>query len=150
MEREQTSRAEFAFFYPLRVRWSEVDPQGIVFNPNYFVYADIAMTEYLRAIGYPYPAGLTEMGSDLFAVRAEADFLGSATYDDQLELAARVDSVGRTSFRLLVAIFRGTQLLTRVRNTYVHASLAEKKPAPLPTPLLASIAAYEHTPPTRK
>jgi acyl-CoA thioester hydrolase len=47
---EQCAREDFAFFYPLRVRWSEVDPQNIVFNPNYLVYADIAMTEYMPAI----------------------------------------------------------------------------------------------------
>ena len=43
------SRQDFTFFHPLRVRWSEVDPQGIVFNPNYLAYADIALTEYMRA-----------------------------------------------------------------------------------------------------
>ena len=41
-------RPRFGFFHPLRVRWSELDPQGIVFNPNYLVYFDIAVTEYMR------------------------------------------------------------------------------------------------------
>ncbi|RFQ09837.1 acyl-CoA thioesterase, partial [Pseudomonas sp. ATCC 13867] len=27
------------------MRWSEVDPQGIVFNGNYLTYADVATTE---------------------------------------------------------------------------------------------------------
>ena len=81
MERELSKREQFAFTHPLRVRWSEVDRQGIVFNPHYFAYADIAMTEYMRAIGYPSPEGLPAAGSDLFAIRAEADYLGSAVYD---------------------------------------------------------------------
>ena len=59
------SRGEFTFFHPLRVRWSEVDPQGIVFNPNYLAYADLALTEYMRRIGFPYPDGLLRLGSDL-------------------------------------------------------------------------------------
>jgi acyl-CoA thioester hydrolase len=149
MEPEST-KEHFAFFYALRVRWSEVDPQGIVFNPNYFVYADVAMTEYMRAIGYPYPDGLKQLGSDLFAIRAEADFLGSAVYDDELQLGARVEYIGRTSFRLLVAVLRGELLLAQIRNTYVHAALADKRPAPLPEILIARIEGFERTRPTRK
>lgn len=150
MAAEQCTRDEFSFFFPLRVRWSEVDPQGIVFNPNYLVYADIAMTEYMRAIGFPYPDGLKQLGSDLFAIRAEVDFLGSAAYDDEVELAARVEYVGRTSFRLLVALFRGELMLTLVRNTYVHATLTDKRPAPLPDVFVARIEGFERTRPQRK
>ena len=32
-----SSRSDFTYCHTVRVRWSEVDPQGIVFNPNYFV-----------------------------------------------------------------------------------------------------------------
>ena len=37
-----------AFRHPLRVRFHECDPQGIVFNANFLAYADIAMTELYR------------------------------------------------------------------------------------------------------
>ena len=29
------NRDSFTFFHPLRVRWAEVDPQGIVLNGHY-------------------------------------------------------------------------------------------------------------------
>ncbi|MFZ5617174.1 MAG: acyl-CoA thioesterase [Pseudomonadota bacterium] len=48
-----TFRTDFSFFHPLRVRWSECDGQGIVFNVNYFLYYDIAIWEWTRALGYP-------------------------------------------------------------------------------------------------
>ena len=32
----------FKFSHQLRVRWSEVDAQGVVFNPHYLTFADIA------------------------------------------------------------------------------------------------------------
>ena len=44
----------FSFIYSLRVRYSEVDPQGIVFNAHYLTYFDCAITEYYRKIGYNY------------------------------------------------------------------------------------------------
>ena len=38
------------------MRWAETDLQGIVFNGHYLTYFDVAITEYWRAIGKPYPA----------------------------------------------------------------------------------------------
>lgn len=38
-------RQNYTFFHSLRVRWAEVDPQGIVFNGNYLTYLDVATTE---------------------------------------------------------------------------------------------------------
>lgn len=139
-------REDFAFSHPLRVRWSEVDPQSIVFNPNYMVYADIAMGEYLRALGHTF----TSEAITLFAVHAEVDFFGSARYDDELEIGARVAYLGRSSFRMLYGIFRGTQLLTEVRIAYVHAGLIDRKSHPLPAELVATILAHERVPPERK
>ena len=55
----------FKFSHQLRVRWSEVDAQGVVFNPHYLTFADIAVTEYYRAIGMPYPAAFDVTVADL-------------------------------------------------------------------------------------
>ncbi len=61
------ARQEFRFVYRLRVRWAEVDRQGIVFNGHYLTYFDVGITEYYRALGFPYPDGLAEHGTDLYA-----------------------------------------------------------------------------------
>ncbi len=147
---DRAAREDFTFFFPLRVRWSEVDPQGIVFNPNYLAYADIALTEYMRAIGFPYPDGLLRLGSDLFAVRSEINFRASARYDDELDLAARVLRIGRTSLALIVGIFRGDEMLCDVVMTYVNASRDTQKPAPLPEAFIETVLGFERHPPERK
>ena len=46
------SREQFNFHYSFRIRYSEVDAQGIVFNAHYLTFFDTAMTEYLRHINY--------------------------------------------------------------------------------------------------
>ena len=69
-----TSRHRFAFFHPTRVRWAECDVQGVVFYPQYFVYFDVAMTEYMRELGFTGPV-MTEF----LTVHAEADYRGSTT-----------------------------------------------------------------------
>jgi acyl-CoA thioester hydrolase len=144
------TRDEFTFFYPLRVRWAEVDSQGIVFNAHYLAYADIAFNEYLRAIGLPYPAGLADFGSDVFAARSELNFRGSAVYDDDLDLAARISRIGRTSMALTVGIFRGHELLCDIQMTYVNGARDTKKPMPVPDALIEAVMRFETTPPERK
>ena len=51
-------RSDFRCFHRLRVRWSEVDIQKIVFNAHYLTYADCAMIEYWRALSLLYVSGL--------------------------------------------------------------------------------------------
>jgi acyl-CoA thioester hydrolase len=111
--------ADFAFFEPLRVRWADVDMQGVVFNPNYLVYADVAMTEYMRAIGLPGHEGLASLGIDMFAAGARVDFRASAHFDDVVRIGARIERFGRTSFQPRVAVFREDELLADVGLTYV-------------------------------
>lgn len=43
------SREKFPCTHTLRVRWSEVDMQKIVFNGHYLDYIDVAVAEYWRA-----------------------------------------------------------------------------------------------------
>src|ERR1039457_2711426 len=54
------AREHFTFCHTLRVRWAEVDKQGIVYNVNYFLYFDVGITEYWRAIGINYPDGIVK------------------------------------------------------------------------------------------
>src|SRR5262249_56020841 len=90
-------RADFTLVHPLRVRWAEVDRQDVVFNGHYFFYFDVAVTEYWRAIGLDYPKSLVEHGTDLFAVKATAEFHGSATYDDVLDIGCRTSRLRPTA-----------------------------------------------------
>ena len=143
-------RDAFVFFHSLRVRWGEVDAQGIVFNPNYFLYFDVGMTEYMRAIGFSYPERLKVAGTDFFAVNANANYSASALYDDMLDIAVRVARLGRTSVAFAMAIFRGDTLLVEGALTYVNAGIETKRPMPLPDEFVERVVAYERTPPERK
>jgi acyl-CoA thioester hydrolase len=144
--RAPAPRAAFTFTFPLRVRWSEVDRQQIVFNPNYFVYADVAFSEYFRALGIPYPQGLEAIGSDLYAVSVEGAFHASARYDDLLEIGYRTAVVGRTSLRFEVHVYLEDALLFDGVLVYVNADVTTRKPVPIPPELIARIAAFERTP----
>ena len=141
---------DFAFFEPMRVRWSDCDMQGIVFNPNYLVYADNAMTEYMRAVGFPYPEALLPFEADIFAAGSQIDFKGSARFDDMLRTGARVERIGRTSFRFRISVFRGDELLTDIRTTYVCATPAENRTTmPVPARFIEIVERFERLKPER-
>ena len=89
-------RQNYTFFHSLRVRWAEVDPQGIVFNGNYLTYLDVATTEYYRQLGMSYPADLLRGGGDLFAVKSTLEYRAPAHFDDWLDIGTRVARLGRS------------------------------------------------------
>jgi acyl-CoA thioester hydrolase len=138
---------EFTFRHPLRVRWAEVDKQGVVFNPQYFAYFDVAVTEYWRALGVRYPEDFSASGTDTYAVSARADFHGSAAYDDLLDLCCRVARIGRTSIHVLFGIYRGDACLTSGEVVYVNVQLDTRRPAPWSDGVRQKIVDFEKTPP---
>lgn len=141
----------FRLRHTLRVRWAEVDPQNIVFNGHYLTYFDIGVTEYWRAIGLPYPEGYVERyGSDLFLRKATIEYLGSARYDDELEVLCRTARLGRSSMTFLFGLWRGpSELLVTAELVYVNAEPREKKAAPLPEDLRRRVLAFEKTAPSQ-
>ncbi|MDP3814439.1 thioesterase family protein [Pseudomonas sp.] len=141
------NRAAFTFFHPLRVRWAEVDPQGIVFNGHYLTYADVAITEYFRALGIAYPADLQRDGGDFFAVKTLLEYLAPARFDDELSIGIRVARLGRSSLSFSMGIWRAEQALTSGEVVYAHADSHSRMSRPLPVWLLEQVRAYEHCAP---
>jgi acyl-CoA thioester hydrolase len=142
------AREQFTFCHRLRVRWAEVDMQSIVYNVNYFLYFDVAITEYWRAIGINYPDGIVKTyGTDLYTAKATAEYHGSAEYDDFLDIHGRTARLGRSSLQFLLEIWRGNEHLVSGELIYVNADTASKKSVPLPEFLRQKIVGYERVQP---
>lgn len=142
--------AEFRHRLEMRVRWAEVDMQGVVFNAHYLMYADVCVTEYWRAIGLNYPEDLTGHGSDTFVRKATVDYFAAARYDDELYVCGRSARIGNSSLRFLVEIFRRSetsQPLIGVELVYVNADPVKRKSLPWSARVRECIRAYEHVPP---
>jgi acyl-CoA thioester hydrolase len=140
-----TAIENFRFFHPLRVRWAEVDPQGIVFNGHYLTYADVAITEYFRALGIAYPADLSRDGTDFFAVKTLLEYLAPAHFDEELNIGIRCARLGRSSLTFEMGIWRADRLLTRGEVVYVHADGVNRTSQPLPQWLIDKVQAYQYS-----
>ena len=136
-------RSDFRFIERLRVRWSEVDMQKIVFNGHYLMYFDTAMAGYWRALAMPYEATMQQLQGDLYVRKATLEYLGSARYDDVCEVGMRCARVGNSSITFTAALFRGENLLVHGELIYVFADPATQTSQPVPQALRDLFAAYE-------
>ena len=82
------------FRHSVRVRYSECDLQGIVFNANYLTYVDDALTELWRAAVPGGYTGMVESGVDMVVGEANIRYLAPARVDDLLDLDVSVARLG--------------------------------------------------------
>lgn len=130
------------FRYRLRVRYGECDAQKVVFNARYADYADLAMTEFMRALGRDYGA-LLESGLDNQVVKLTLEWQAPARFDDVIESRIRTLKVGNTSFVLEQNIVRVADdtPLCRVEAVYVMMTTEPFEKTRVPDDLRASLEA---------
>jgi acyl-CoA thioester hydrolase len=129
------ARRDFAFHHRIRVRWSETDGQGIVFNARYLDYADVAITEYWRAARLREKAHGEPL--EFHVKKATVTWFAPIKPDELIEVMARTLATGRTSMTQLVEIHGATDdgsddLRATVDLVSVHVDLSEHRPLPLP------------------
>lgn len=137
------TRARFRFMERLRVRWSEVDAQQIVFNGHYLTYFDTAVGGYWRALALPYAQTMQTLGGDLFVRKSTVEYLEAAQYDQLLEVGVRTERVGTTSMTMACAVFRGDECLVHGELVYVFADASSREPQPVPQPLRELLLSFE-------
>jgi YbgC/YbaW family acyl-CoA thioester hydrolase len=136
-------RSDFRFFEHLRVRWAEIDAQQIVFNGHYLMYFDTAIAGYWRALAMPYHETMEALGGDMFVRKATLEYLGSAHYDDVLEIGLRCARIGNSSMAFQAAAFRQEQLLVSGELVYVFVDPKVKEARPVPPQLRALFESFE-------
>jgi acyl-CoA thioester hydrolase len=107
------------FEHSLRVRYMEVDAQGVVFNAWYLTYFDEAMAAFLGSRGLPYTA-LLDAGFDVQLVHCKMDWTAGLHWQDEVTVAVSTARLGRTSFALDFETRRaGGEVTCSARTVYV-------------------------------
>jgi acyl-CoA thioester hydrolase len=130
-----------SYTHRLRVRYSECDAQGVVFNGWYLFYYDVALTEFHREMLGPY-SELVDAGLELVVAEANVRFRGAVRFDDWLDVELRVANLGRTSFGMAATFTVGERLVAdaAVRHVLVGASSGAK--TELPGDMRAALEPY--------
>jgi YbgC/YbaW family acyl-CoA thioester hydrolase len=122
---------EFGLVHRLRVRWAEADIQGVVFNANYMLYLDVAITEYLREMAQGESSWLREIFDRMYVKKSTLEFFAPARFDELLDVGVRTERIGNSSMVVGFGIFRGEELLLSAQTIYVYA--IDGKPRPIPS-----------------
>jgi acyl-CoA thioester hydrolase len=119
------------FRYFLRVRYGECDAQKVVFNARYGDYVELALTEFMRALGFG--AELADGRLDYQLVKQTLEWRAPARFDEVIEARVETLRLGTTSFTLVVQFYRADTeaLLARAETVYVMVTPALQK-TPLP------------------
>jgi acyl-CoA thioester hydrolase len=120
-----------AFTHRLRVRYSECDRQGVVFNANYITYFDVALTELWRATIGPYDA-MVDAGTDMVVAEVRARYLAPARFDDLLDLSVVPTRLGTTAMNTRIEVRREQTLVVEgeMRHVFVEVASGRKQPIP--------------------
>ena len=86
------------FRYYLRVRYGECDAQKVVFNARYGEYVDLAVTEFLRALGLREV--MISGTYDYQVLKQTTEWKAPARFDQVLEASVYAKHLGNTSFSL--------------------------------------------------
>ena len=119
------------FKHTLRVRYSECDPQSVVFNANYVAYFDIVITELWREAIGPYQ-DMLESGVDMVVAEVNVRYRGSARFDDELEFETRLTRIGETGIATRMdGSVRGEPIVEgRIRHVFIDPETKTKRPIP--------------------
>ena len=124
-----------------KIRSSDCDPQGIVFNGNYARYWDDAVTDWLEEWGF---GGVEHggIGTDVVTARLEIDFKAAARLGDVLETEPVVERFGNTSMTVRITTQRSSDgaIVAAGRAIYVFVDPEDYRPKPVPQVIRESLA----------
>jgi acyl-CoA thioester hydrolase len=106
------------FEFPVRVRYHEVDAQGVVFNAWYLAWFDEALTEFLESRELSYTTML-DAGYDVQLVHTEIDWRSGVGWVDDVVVAVSTARLGTTSFDLDFEVRHEGKATCSARTTYV-------------------------------
>lgn len=120
------------FDYKTRVRYGETDRMGVSYYANYFVWFEVARSEYFRALGFLYTEFEKE-GYFLPAAEANCRYLAPSTYDDELTVRTSVSYMRQSSIRFEYQIFKNNGKKPIATGYTIHVFIDKsQKPTRIP------------------
>ena len=127
--------------HSLRVRYSECDAQGVVFNANYLAFFDVIITEFWREAVGDYNA-MIEDGADMVVGESRIRFLGPAMFDEELDFELRVARLGNTAVSTLIDARVGERPVVAGEMRHVFIDPATKAKRQIPDDIRTALEPY--------
>jgi acyl-CoA thioester hydrolase len=130
---------KYRFRHRLRVRYSEIDAQAVVYNSHYMVYYDIGITEYLRQFSFNQVEHAARTGHDFHLVSSRVDYRRPIRYDTEIDIAVASPRIGNSSITWSLALVGAsdTSLLSTGEIVWVYTDLTDEAAVRVPDDLRA-------------
>ena len=105
----------------IRVRYQETDNMGVVYYANYFIWFEVARTEYLRSAGISYRQ-LEEKGMYLMVAGASCQYKSPAKYDDVVRIQTWISKMKNSSLDFAHKLYIGDRLIATGESVHVFTN----------------------------
>ena len=95
----------------LKVRYSEVDRQNIVYNSHYLTYYDISLSEMLDSL-FDQEEYIKKTNNEFHTVAAQLNFKNPARLNDEVNIFTAIKKIGNSSITFTQEIYRDCLLYT--------------------------------------
>jgi len=139
--------AQVTFQVRRQVRFSDCDPAGMVFYPQYFVMLNALVEDWFTEglhVNYAHFLGVRRLGLPMASL--QCDFKFPSRMGEDIVLQLRLLKVGKRSLTLGVECC-GTEVVPSVRwrgqAVIVTTSLADDRSIPIPADVIEGIARWQ-------
>ena len=129
--------------FELKVRYSEIDSQSIVYNSHYLTYFDVAISELMDST-FNQEKYIQDTGNEFHTVNVNMSFQASAKLNDQLEIYSAIKIIGNSSitFQQEIYIKNSDKLLNLSEIVWVNTYQETHKSVAIPDDLKEKFKKY--------
>ena len=131
-------RVDYAYFLAIPTRWMDNDTYGHVNNVTYYSYFDTVVNEHLVRAG-----GLDILASPAIGMVVETccRYHRPLSFPDSIDAGLRVASIGNSSVRYEIALFRSGDDAPAATGHFVHVWVerATQRPVAVPVTIRAAL-----------
>ena len=119
---------DFPVHHAMRVRYSEIDAQGVVFNAHYLTYCDTAINEAFRGRDINWLEQVERSGCDVQLVKSLVEYKAPLHFDDEFVVGAGVSRLGTSSITWALGVFAANgELRATGEVVWVYADLKAER-----------------------
>ena len=133
-----------AFTHRIRVRYAEIDGQGVVFNAHWLTYFDDSCTRFMDSLGFGAEFWTVEF--DVMLVRAVVEWSGPARFDEWVEIEVAPVRLGTKSFDLRYRASVAGRSVCTATITYVAVEPGANTSTVIPEQVRAALGARSISP----
>ena len=128
------ARDGYAHLQPITTRWSDNDAYGHVNNVVYYNWFDTVVNTFLIQHGQ---LDIAHGAVICLVIETGCTYFSAVAFPDAITAGLRVTSMGNSSVRYEVGIFRGDASMPSAQGHFVHVCVdrASRQPTPVPAPL---------------